>query len=347
MKKTILAVAIPALFAASAQAANVYDADGVSADVYGRMQFTMSDDGTDTNGVGTARMGFNVKSEIAPGLAAIAKGEWQIAAENSAKSSDGSIECTDNTNASTCTVTTESKSQFAARHVYAGFEFDDAGTVVFGQTDTAFYKAVEATDIFNGDVGYEAFNNIEDGRQEGQIVYNGEFGGFYVGASYQFKDDNFKIGVNPGSATPPAATGETLDSGYAGTLGYTFADIGLSTYVGYHVETFANFEDKKNFALSAAYSLDNLYLGAAYVTAKMGDAELEGYDIVAAYTIDAVKLYTGYAAQEDKDNVDTADAFKLGAQYAFNSNMKAWAEYKVNGLDGADDYWEMSLQYNF
>ncbi|WP_432452773.1 porin [Agarivorans sp. QJM3NY_29] len=344
MKKTILAVAIPALFAASAQAANVYDADGVSADVYGRMQFQIKDDGTDTNGVGSARMGFNAKSEIAPGISGIAKGEWQLAAENSAKDGD----------------------EFNARHLYAGFEFDDAGTVIFGQTDTAFYKAVEATDIFNGNTGYEAFTAVEDGRQEGQIIYSGEFGGFYVGASYQFKNDNFSFEVgNPDSAGTTIETPLKLDSAYAGTLGYTFADLGLSTYVSYHVEDFDGDKEKKNFALSAAYTLGDLYLGAAYVksdldnidvTSKTGTYRLDniqGYDFVAAYTIDAVKLYTGYAAQDadftstTTQSIDTADAFKLGAQYSFNSNMKAWAEYKVNGLSGADDYWEMALQYNF
>ncbi|GAB1620876.1 porin [Agarivorans aestuarii] len=328
MKKTILAVAIPALFAASAQAATVYDADGVSADLYGRMQFDIANDGNDTDGVGSARFGFKAKSEIAPGVSGLARGEWQIRAENS----------------------TSDAKQLSARHVYAGFEFDDAGTVVFGQTDTAFYQAVAATDIFNT-YGYEAFNLIEDGRQEGQIVYNGEFGGFYVGASYQFRDENFKIDLgNPNSGVPSVPTNEKLDSGYAGTLGYNF-DFGLGLYGGYHVEKFAAGEDKKNMALSATYSWEDLYLGAAYVGTEMGDAELKGYDLVASYDINAVSLYTGYAAQKAEGSIsdqgDTAKAFKLGAAYKFNSNMKAWAEYLNNGLEGADNEWTIAVQYNF
>jgi outer membrane protein N len=346
MKKTILAVAIPALFAASAQAATVYDADGVSAEVYGRMQFDITNDGNDTDGVGSARMGFKAKSEIAPGVKALARGEWQIAAENSAKTVEGDCELV-GTDVS-CSV--DSDTQFAARHLYAGFEFDDAGTVVFGQTDTAFYQAVAATDIFNT-YGYEAFDLIEDGRQEGQIVYNGEFGGFYVGASYQFRDENFKVSLgNPNSPTLPTPTGEVLDSGYAGTLGYNF-DFGLGLYGGYHVEKFAAGEDKKNMALSATYSWEDLYLGAAYVGTELGGAELKGYDLVASYDINAVSLYTGYAAQKAEGDIsglgDTAKAFKLGAAYKFNSNMKAWAEYLNNGLEGADNEWTIAVQYNF
>jgi len=328
MKKTILAVAIPALFAASAQAANVYDADGVSADVYGRMQFQIMDDGTDTDGVGSARMGFNVSSVIAPGVSAIAKGEWQIAAENN-----------DDT-------------QFKARHIYAGFDFDDAGTVTFGQSDTAFYYAVAPTDIFNGNVGYEAFDLIEDGRQEGQIMYAGEFGGFVLYGSYQFQDENYSITLgSPNSDTLPTPTGEGLDASYAATLGYNF-DFGLGIYGGYHVEQFAVGEDKKNYALSASYSWEDLYLAAVYVKTELGGSELEGYDLVVSYDFaDAATVYSGYAAQEAQGDIsnigDTADAFKIGLQYAFNSNMKAWAEYKVDGLEGADDYWEMAIQYNF
>ncbi|MDO6764107.1 porin [Agarivorans sp. 1_MG-2023] len=348
MKKTILAVAIPALFAASAQAATVYDADGVTAEVYGRMQFDITDKGGENSkvdGIGSARMGFKAKSEIAPGIKALARGEWQIQAENSAKGSN--FECEDVNDTSTCKVS--SSDPFAARHLYAGFEFDEGGTVVFGQTDTAFYQAVAATDIFNT-YGYEAYDLIEDGRQEGQIVYNGEFGGFYVGASYQFRDDNFTVDFgNPNNGTS-VTTNAKLDSGYAGTLGYTF-DFGLAAYAGYHVEKFDAGEDKKNMALSASYSWEDLYLAGAYVTTELGDAELKGYDLVASYDINAVSLYTGYAAQKAEGSIsdqgDTAKAFKLGAAYKFNSNMKAWAEYLNDGLEGADDKWTIALQYNF
>ncbi|MPW29464.1 porin [Agarivorans sp. B2Z047] len=324
MKKTILAVAIPALFAASAQAATVYDADGVTAEVYGRMQFDIDNNGTDTNGDGSARMGFKAKSEIAPGVAGLARGEWQINAESSKEAT------------------------FAARHVYAGFEFDDAGTVVFGQTDTAFYQAVAATDIFNT-YGYEAFTLIEDGRQEGQIVYNGEFGGFYVGASYQFRQPDFNVGVGNPEDPDYIPLGGALDSGYAGTLGYNF-DFGLGLYGGYHVEKFEE-GDKKNSALSATYSWEDLYLGAVYVATDAEGMKLQGYDLVASYDINAVSLYTGYAFQEGKGDLsdlgDTAKAFKLGAAYKFNSNMKAWAEYLNDGLENADNQWTVAIQYNF
>ncbi|GAA4493020.1 porin [Pseudaeromonas paramecii] len=326
MKKTILAVVIPALFAVSANAAVVYDKDGTQAEVYGRAQFDVADDGEDTNGVGSARLGVKGKVAIADGVSGIARGEWQVAAENS------------------------DSSKFKARHVYAGFDYADYGTLVFGQTDTAFYQAVAATDIFNT-YGYETANIIESGRQEGQVVYAGQFGGFYVGASYEFRDPNYTYTVGGADGTEDIATGASLDNGYAATLGYSF-DFGLSVYGGFNKEDVLNGNDKKNYAVSATYSLDSLYLGALYAEAKMGDAKLKGYDFVASYGVtDAVTLYTGYATQElsgtASSDGDTADALKLGAQYKFTSNFMTWGEYLVDGIDGHDDQWTVALQYNF
>lgn len=332
MKKTLLAVSITALFATSAQAATVYNADGVSADVYGRMQFDITDNKDNknkTDGKGSARMGFKGKSAINADLSAIAKGEWQIASEN------------------------HDDSKFTARHVYAGFESADYGTLIFGQTDTAFYKAVEATDIFET-YGYEAFAFIEDGRQEGQVIYSGNFANVYVGASVQFRNEDFAFQIgNPDKPNffPTDELTGSLDSAYALTLGYNF-DFGLNVYAGYHAEQFEN-ADKDNYALSASYTLNDLYLGAAAVRTDLDGDNIDGYDFVAAYTLNKVKLYTGYAVQNacneilNNSEYKEADAFKLGTSYKFNSNLKTWVEYKLDNADGADDAWTVALQYNF
>ncbi len=337
MKKTILAVAITGMFAASAQAANVYNKNGVKADVYGRMQFDIRESHKDTesgtNGVGSARMGFKAESVINENVTGIAKGEQQIASESS------------------------DESKFKVRHLFAGFK-SDYGQLIFGQTDTPFYQSVAATDIFNT-YGYEAFGGIESGRQEGQVIYHAEFDGFYVDLGAQFKDDDFEFKVgNPSDPDYIAVPESALDSAYSTTLGYKFG-FGLDVYAGYRLErfehktTFAK-ADKKNYAVSASYTFEGLYLGAAYVGTDVEGNELTGYDVVAAYTFTDTKLYTGYARQEAKDawidelgSDKPSDAFKVGAQYSFNSNMKAWAEYKANGVENADDEWTVALQYNF
>ncbi|MGL4778104.1 MAG: porin, partial [Aeromonas veronii] len=91
MKKTILAIAIPALFASAANAAVIYDKDGTTFDVYGRVQAnyygeTNKADASAASGYkdvdgelkGTSRLGWSGKVALNNTWSAIAKTEWQV-----------------------------------------------------------------------------------------------------------------------------------------------------------------------------------------------------------------------------------------------------------------------------
>ena len=116
MKKTILAIAIPALFASAANAAVVYDKDGTSFDIYGRVQanaytdvdvanpYSSSHEG-DAELVGTSRLGWSGKVALNNTWSGIARTEWQVSAENS-----------DN--------------KFNSRHVYVGFDGSQYGQII-------------------------------------------------------------------------------------------------------------------------------------------------------------------------------------------------------------------------
>ena len=77
MKKTILAIAIPALFASAANAAVVYDKDGTSFDIYGRVQanYYGEHDDTDAELVGSSRLGWSGKVGLNNTWSGIAKTE--------------------------------------------------------------------------------------------------------------------------------------------------------------------------------------------------------------------------------------------------------------------------------
>ena len=90
MKKTILAVVTSSLFAASANAAVVFDKDGQQVDVYGRVQYEAgqlwNDDETGTadnfGGDGLARLGVNGKWATGYNdVALISKLEWEVSSE--------------------------------------------------------------------------------------------------------------------------------------------------------------------------------------------------------------------------------------------------------------------------
>ncbi|MBS4698690.1 porin [Aeromonas media] len=352
MKKTILAIAIPALFASAANAAVVYDKDGTSFDIYGRVQANYyadhneADDKapsgySDVDGelVGSSRLGWSGKVALNNTWSGIAKTEWQVASENS----------------------NAGDKEFDARHVYVGFDGTQYGKIIFGQTDTAFYDVLEPTDIFNewGDVG-----NFYDGRQEGQVIYSNTYGGFKGKLSYQTNDENAeKISDVGGSIKKTVFTDVKRNYGYAAAAGYDF-DFGLGLNAGYaysDLESKANVDsgDKSEWALGAHYAINGFYFAGMYTQGELNndttnfEGKGRGYELAASYNVDAWTFLAGYNFTEAKNNTnqtsykDQVDETLLGVQYAFTSKFKAYTEYKIQGIDELDDEFTVALQYNF
>ena len=338
MKKTILAIAIPALFASAANAAVVYDKDGTSFDIYGRVQanYYGEHDDTDAELVGSSRLGWSGKVALNNTWSGIAKTEWQVSAENSAN-------------------------KFDSRHIYVGFDGTQYGKIIFGQTDTAFYDVLEPTDIFNewGDVG-----NFYDGRQEGQIIYSNTYGGFKGKLSYQTNDDEAVEVSDVGSDTNVTIFPNTKRKyGYAAAAGYDF-DFGLGLNAGYAYsdlenKTTGDSGEKSEWALGAHYAINGFYFAGVYTEGDLkNDAngnkgEGRGYELAASYNVDAWTFLAGYNFKEAKNNVantgyvDKIDETLLGVQYSFTSKLKAYTEYKIQGIDNLDDEFTVALQYNF
>ncbi|MFM4839837.1 porin [Aeromonas veronii] len=370
MKKTILAIAIPALFASAANAAVIYDKDGVTFDVYGRVQANYYGDtnkavgatqdsfefDTTTGGnkqvkgvpahfenvdgelQAQTRLGWSGKIALNNTWSAFAKTEWQVAAENSGyKTSD-----------------------IDPRHIYVGIDGSQYGKVLFGQTDTAYYTGlIEKTDIFN-EWGSEA--NAYGGRQEGQIIYMGKWNGFFANASFQTNDDNAELTFGSDNNGNTVDLASKLDKGYATSIGYDF-DFGLGLAAGYAKNDYKSDagvkSDKEDWALAASYSINGFYFAGLYNESKVsrGNEEVKynGYELAATYNVDAWTFLTGYNFSEIDSATastgvlakDMADYTYLGVQYAFTSKLKAYTEYKIVGLDDKDDEWTVALQYNF
>ncbi|MFQ1914609.1 porin [Aeromonas veronii] len=349
MKKTILAIAIPALFASAANAAVIYDKDGTNFDVYGRVQANYYGEHDDTDGelVGSSRLGWSGKVALNNTWSGIAKTEWQVAAENSDKGSDGK------------------SSKFDARHIYAGFDGTQYGKIIFGQTDTAFYDVLEPTDIFNewGDAG-----NFYDGRQEGQVIYSNTFGGFKGKVSYQTNDDvAVKITDVGQKIKEDAIWGKDVKrkKAYAVAAGYDF-DFGLGFNAGYAYSDLQNKVNgqtgkKDEWAVGAHYAINGFYFAGVYTEGEVKNKSLglkddgRGYELAASYNVDAWTFLAGYNFKEGKANAqaagstykDLVDETLLGVQYAFTPKLKAYTEYKIQGIEKHDDEWTVALQYNF
>ncbi|MGL5285524.1 MAG: porin [Aeromonas sp.] len=333
MKKTILAIAIPALFASAANATVVYDKDGTTFDIYGRVQANYYGDTNHWDSTSSSyvddnselkaqtRLGWSGKIALNNTWSAIAKTEWQVAAENSGNKT----------------------SDIDPRHIYAGFDGSQYGKIIFGQTDTAYYMGVlEKTDIAFED-GSEA--NGYDGRQEGQAIYMGKWGGLFANASYMSSDAS-----------------QDIDHGYAGSFGYDF-DFGLGLSAGGEVKSFTdntdNKDTKKDWAVAASFTKGPFYLAGMYNQSQTeyvnngGKDKFRGYEFFGNYSVDAWTFELGYNFSEQKDAgantkyEDAAEYTYVGAQYAFTPKLKSWTEYKIAGISGKDDQWTVGLQYNF
>ncbi|MFM5165645.1 porin [Aeromonas veronii] len=325
MKKTILAIAIPALFASAANAATVYDKDGTKFDVYGRVHaayqgeankadLTQNANGSndyyykksDTTTKGEvytyARTGMQGKVALNNTWSAIAQGEWEISSENSGQDS------------------------LTARHVWAGFDGTQYGKFMFGQTDTASKWGVQdRADIFE-ELGNVA--SVNDGRQEGQVIYRGEWNGAFFNASYISKNsdmDTFGSELLTSSLSANPATGVTdqnkkgLEGGYAVGAGYNMdngfgfgvsmesKDFERGTNLGRKdsngnmvATTITDLKSKDDWAIGTSYAFDAFYFGAMYNESKLKgfddgqEIKAKGFELAGSYTVDSWKLLAGY-----------------------------------------------------
>ncbi|MEH8111719.1 porin [Aeromonas veronii] len=385
MKKTILAIAIPALFASAANAATVYDKDGTKFDVYGRVHaayqgeankadLTQNANGSndyyykksDTTTKGEvytyARTGMQGKVALNNTWSAIAQGEWEISSENSGQDS------------------------LTARHVWAGFDGTQYGKFMFGQTDTASKWGVQdRADIFE-ELGNVA--SVNDGRQEGQIIYRGEWNGAFFNASYISKNsdmDSFGTELLASSLSASTAPGVTdgnkkgLEGGYAVGAGYNMdngfgfgvsmenKDFERGTNLGRKnaaIPTITDLKSKDDWAIGTSYAFDAFYFGAMYNESKLkgfdGGQEIKakGFELAGSYTVDSWKLLAGYNKLDAKgtnvhsvagttNDVEIFDRVILGVEYAFTSNIKSYANYAIESAGEKDDQWEFGMQYNF
>lgn len=348
MRKTILALAIPAatIMMASAHAANVYNANGSSLDVYGKVEADMTNAGNATAGdsdklkgtdkqgnlTTSARLGIKGETRVNDNVSVFAKGEWQVSGQNS----DGST--------------------FTTRKAYLGADFGKDGKVSFGQQNTPIYTSLtQAIDIFD-QWGMEAQGGIYgESRQASQAIYSNTFGNLDVQAGYQFRNADGKDngGIDIGNASSADVT--TQDNAYSAAAVY-HTDMGLNLRAAYANQNFGTQTGTgsgagndngtiNTYGLGADYTLNDFYLAFVYLGSRTDNGDsannltnINSYDLVGAYTINQYRLYTGYGTQRRSGSAivssyNAVNSFKLGVEYNIAPNALAWVEYRHNNGD--------------
>ncbi len=360
MKKSLLALAVVAA-ATSANAATVYDKDGTSLAVGGRVQAVVYNGNAASNVgngiaendaglVNSARLNIAGSTKINDSVSVFAFSEWNMADGN--KTATG-----DNIN---------------TREQYVGADYGDFGKIMGGKTYDAANAVLAATDVFE-DFGAREQGSINGDRRTGMFRYVYDNNGIFGSVSYQTAADGSSV------------QGKDVDveGGFAAAAGYTFDNVvfgPLSLKAGYSyvkgqddfTKTIANFGNKDTFdnfkVISASIawgSTDNgLYIGALYNTqrAKQRDNDSfpsnssfadkkKGYEFVVGYTFDnGIGAFTGYNFADVKrkeGSINKGSAIyrrvPVYVNYAINDNFNIWgeAEFDANSTTKKDN----QLQY--
>lgn len=359
MKKSFLALAVAALAATSiastASATTVYDKDGTSLSVFGRVQTVFYSDkqagvkGEEASISASARLGVDLRSQITSGIAAFARAEWEGA--NADNVEDG-----------------KSDDHFKTRYLWVGLDFGQAGSLKVGKFEPAIKYAISQTDIFD-DYGCAGLAGNDD-KREGVVQYQWSGYGFDAIASYVFAknaehiDGAYEIGeVADMKNTVSLAVGYTSPDVVFGPIavraGYehgTFNDAAGNINEVYNgtVATGIYYDDYDQFAVGVSWgSLDlGPYVAAQFqqraftsTNSTAGglapDATVTGYEFAVGYSFaNGVALRTGYMAQNyEIDEAGGADVdaavVPVYANWQINPQFNVWAEARFDA--GTDD----------
>ncbi|UCQ12993.1 porin OmpC [Edwardsiella tarda] len=361
MKRNILAVVIPALLVAgAANAAEMYNKDGNKVSLYGKVdaRHVFSSDKSEDGDATYARFGFKGETQINSELTGYGQWEYNFQANNS-ESSNPLIGQEGN----------------KTRLGFAGLKFAEFGSLDYGRNYGVVYDVEAWTDVlpvFGGD-SYTYTDNFMNGRTNGVLTYrnNGFFGlvdGLNVALQYQGKNGNTDESNNGrdglskqnGDGFGMSASYD-LGWGVSAAAAFSSSNRTLDQKKGVNVagvkqDNIAGGDKAQAWTTGLKYDANNVYVAAMYAeTLNMtpyGNGGIanktQNFEAVAQYQFDfglrpsiaylqSKGKQLGTAANVDKDLVKYLD---LGSYYYFNKNMSAYVDYKINLLDGNDEFYK-------
>lgn len=343
MTVALSAVAAAVIFAAGAQAAEVYNKDSNKLDLYGRvtaLHYFSSDEGNDGDQT-YARLGFKGETQINDQLTGF--GQWEYQFSGNKTESDGAA---------------GNKTRLA----FAGLKFGDFGSIDYGRNYGIAYDVGAYTDVlpeFGGD-GWTQTDNFMTARTSGVATYrNTDFFGLVDGlnfaAQYQGKNDRDDVQKDNGD-------------GYGFSASYEYEGFGLVAAYAKSDRTdkqvkeggsVASGQYAEMWGTGLKYDANNLYVAAIYsetqnmttfggenihgTTVKGVADKAENFEAVAQYQFDfGLRPSLAFLQSRAQDvivgsknygNQDLVKYVDVGATYYFNKNMSAYVDYKINLID--------------
>ncbi|HDS7774654.1 TPA: porin OmpC [Klebsiella aerogenes] len=362
MKRKALALVIPALLAAgAAHAAEIYNKDGNKLDLYGKvdgLHYFSSDSSKDGDQT-YLRFGFKGETQINDTLTGYGQWEYNVQANNTESSSDQAW----------------TRLAFAGIKAgdYGSFDYGRNYGVLY---DVEAWT--DMLPEFGGD-SYTYADNFMTGCANGVATYrNSDFFGLVNGLNfalqYQGKNENqASHEYNPSASQEGTANGDGRDVKNSNGDGFGISstyDLGMGVSVGaaYSSSDRTNEQTHQSTAggdkadawtAGVKYDANNIYLATMYSETRnmtpYGNQngtianKTQNFEVTAQYQFDfGLRPAISYLQSKGKDLVyggqysdkDLVKYMDVGTTYYFNRNMSTYVDYKINLLDGNDDFYK-------
>ncbi len=300
MKKTIVALAVAAVAATSANAATVYNQDGTKVDVNGSVRLILKKEKNERGDLvdNGSRVSFKASHDLGEGLSALAYTELRFSKN----------------------VTKQKKTILGnnvhVKRLYAGFAYEGLGTLTFGnQLTIGDNVGVSDYTYFLGGI-----NNLLSSGEKAINFKSAEFNGFTFGGAYVFSADAGKQASRDGRGFV-----------VAGLYNRKMGDVGFALEAGYSQKYVTAAKQEKAFMVGTELSYAGLALGVDYTVTNKEKVEgkKRALEVGLNYDInDKAKVYTDLIwAKESLKGVTTRDSsILLGAGYKLHKKVETFVE---------------------
>ncbi len=326
MKKILLSAAV----ASTLSLASYGFADGpIDSTIYGKVNVSVvnTDNGSTDQwklNSNSSRLGVKGKTEIADGLYAVYKAEFEMFVDDGSKDSSKS-KCAavldqdgDATGEEVC-FTDSNTDTFSQRNIMAGIR-GSFGTVWAGKHDTPTKLAQNKIDLFNDFEGDIKHTFEGENRVSNIVAYTSpNINGFAT-----------TVAMIPGEGADVDGDGSD-DTGLTDGISYSVSYTKDNLYIAVAGDQDVDSQDLMRIV--AQYKMDALKLGVMYQQNEdnLGTKDESGFFVSAAYSLDdKTTLKAQYGSIEDDADGDKEDSLSLGADYKLAKGTKVYVFYTDN-----------------
>lgn len=302
MKKTIVALAVAAVAATSANAATVYNQDGTKVDVNGSVRLILKKEKNERGDLvdNGSRVSFKASHDLGEGLSALAYTELRF----SKKDKNYDVERLGN--------------NVHVKRLYAGFAYEGLGTLTFGNQLTI------GDNVGVSDYTYflAGINNLLSSGEKAINFKSAEFNGFTFGGAYVFSVDADKQASRNGRGFV-----------VAGLYNRKMGDVGFALEAGYSQKYVTAAKQEKAFMVGTELSYAGLALGVDYAHTVTNKEKVEGkkraLEVGLNYDLnDKAKVYTDFIWKKEspKGNVKRTRTVAVGFGYKLHKQVETFVE---------------------